>query len=361
MFKTIILIAIFASFAVTADETKKKIEIAYIPLADHYPLIIAYEKYRDKMKFADLHITQMKSWDFLRSYFREDSTDMAGIICPMAIDMFSEKADFRWVSLLHRDGNALAINENLNKIVQLPTNRIDRKPDSKVADAFCQIKELNKKSTLCGVPHILSTHTVVLYKYMKDYGKSIALKKAKNNEDVTVIEIAPPKSPGFLKKENLKNRSAAFEQSLPWADVVETGNYGKVAWYSKDVIKWPNGHVECILIAKDKSIANKREAAKEVIYYIHKAGLDIEEARKDKTKLAEIADIINKYIPKHNKAAIIQSLRLDLNVINYKHLNIDKEGLKQIMDLAVEGGILKKNIDINSFADDSFNTKITEE
>lgn len=73
-----------------------------------------------------------------------------------------------------------------------------------------------------------------------------------------------------------------------------------------------------------------------------------------------ISDMIRKHIPEHNQEAIIQSLRPDLNVINYSHLNVDEAGLKQIMDLAVEGGILKRPIDIDAFADTSFSTEITD-
>ncbi|MBW1861325.1 MAG: hypothetical protein JRJ02_02995 [Deltaproteobacteria bacterium] len=75
--------------------------------------------------------------------------------------------------------------------------------------------------------------------------------------------------------------------------------------------------------------------------------------------MVTITNMIRKHIPEHNEQAIIQSLRPDLNVINYRHLNVDKAGLKQIMDLAVEGGILREPIDIDAFADESFATKIT--
>lgn len=157
-------------------------------------------------------------------------------------------------------------------------------------------------------------------------------------------------------------RCASFEQSLPWADVVETQGFGHVAWYSKDIMPWPNGHVECIAIATDKCIREKHEALKEVIAYIHQAGIDIEEARKEGGQaMVAVSDMIRKHVPEHNEEAIIQSLRPDLNVINYRHLNLDPAGLKQIMDLAVEGGILKKPIDISAFADTSFATKVTEQ
>jgi len=65
---------------------------------------------------------------------------------------------------MHRDGNALAINDLLNADVNLPEERADRKPDEKVAEAFVKAKEELGKPTECGVPHLQSTHTVVLYK-----------------------------------------------------------------------------------------------------------------------------------------------------------------------------------------------------
>jgi NitT/TauT family transport system substrate-binding protein len=77
--------------------------------------------------------------------------------------------------------------------------------------------------------------------------------------------------------------------------------------------------------------------------------------------MAAITNMIRKHIPEHNEQAIIESLRPDLNVINYRHLNVDKAGLKQIMDLAVEGGILREPIDIDAFADENFATEITDQ
>ena len=183
------------------------------------------------------------------------------------------------------------------------------------------------------------------------------------DKDLIAISVPPPKAPSFLKINNSRGIPASFEQSLPWADVVETGGYGYVAWYSKDVMPWPHGHVECIALVTDSAIKNKRKAIQEVNYFIHKAGVDIEHARLDKSGalLKEISTMVRKHIPKHNELAIFHSLNIDLNVINYKYLNIDKEGLNLIMKYAVEGEILKKAIDIDAFADNSFSTKITEQ
>ena len=345
----------------TADQTRQVIRAAYIPLADHYAGIVAYEKYGDEMKHADYRIERMRSWPLLRAYFMSGEADMAYVMCPLAMDMFLEKPNFRWVGLMHRDGNALAINDLINTYVNVPAKRTDRKPDAKVAAAFAKAKGESGHPMECGVPHLQATHTVVLYKYLKEHGKTLGLGQGPD-KDVVAIEVPPPKAPAFLKKNNSRGTPASFEQSLPWADVVETKKFGHVAWYSKDVMPWPNGHVECIAIATDESIKNKHEALKEVIYYIHKAGLDIEAARKEGgPAMKRIADMVRKHIPEHNEEAIIQSLRPDLMVINYRHLNLDQAGLKQIMDLAVEGGILKAPINIDEFADSQFATKITEQ
>lgn len=355
LFLTALLVLLPAS--VSAGKTE--IKALYLPLADHYPGIVAYESYRSKMKKADFKIIQVKSPLLLRAYFRSKDVDMAFIISPMAMDMFANNPNFRWISLIHRDGNALAINDHLNKYAQLPIERSKRKPNATIAHAITEAYEKTGKPVEIGVASFLTTHIVVLYKYLKDNGLQMNMGFGTNRKAL-VIEIAPPRSPAFLNRKNSRNQPAAFEQSLPWADIVETEGYGHVAWYSKDVMKWPKGHVECIIIATDRAIREKRAALREVVHYIHMAGLDIERARiKDKKQMRTISNIIHRHIPAHTRDAIAQSLRADLNVINYYNLNVDKAGLKQIMDYAVEGEILKNTININHFADTTFSTEIT--
>ena len=336
--------------------SRMPIKALYIPLADHYAAVVAYERYRNEMKYADFDIMQMGSWDLLRALFQSGEADMAFVMSPLAMDMFREKANFRWIGLMHRDGNALAINELLNQQVNLAPGRSDRKPDEMVAKALEKSYLDNKHYTDVGMPHLLSTHTVVLYRYLKENGLRLTL-KPNHTAEVLAIAVPPPKSPSFLKSKSNRRLPAAFEQSLPWADIVETGGFGHVAWYSKDVMPWRHGHVECIVLATDKAINEKFSALKEVNRYIHRAGKDIEDARiAGGEALEAIVKIVRKHIPAHTRKAIIASLDPKLRVINYQHLNIDKPGLQLIMDFAVEGNILREPIDIDAFGDTRFGT-----
>jgi NitT/TauT family transport system substrate-binding protein len=337
---------------------KQLIRALYIPLADHYAALVAFERYRDKMIYADFRIEKMKNWDLLRAYFQTGDIDMAYAMSPLAIDMYNQNPHFKWIGLMHRDGSALAINDLLNKDVNLPIQRKDRKPDSAVARVLRSTYQKTKIATQIGMPHLLSTHSVVLYRYLKEHNLKMSLIPNVENAHVLAISLAPPKSPAFIRSKNNRVLPAAFEQSLPWADIVETGGFGKVAWYSKDVMPWPEGHVECIAIATNAAIANKFNAVKEVMYFIRLAGQDIEHARvKGGEELESIVKIVRKHIPAHTRLAIIASLDPVLRVINYQHLDIDKEGLKLIMDLAVEAGILKKGVIIDSFSDTRFDSQ----
>ncbi|NOQ31266.1 MAG: nitrate ABC transporter substrate-binding protein [Helicobacteraceae bacterium] len=358
---SLILVFTLSSFA----NERVRIKAIAIPLADHYAAIVAYEKYRTKMREADFKLLFLKGPKLVRAYFNtEDDADIAFNVSPMVMDMFSKNPNFKWVSLIHRDGNALTINSLMNEKVKLPKDKKLRKPDAKVANAFSEFKKENSQATVCAVPSPLATHTTILYKYLKDHNKTLSFNKH-SKADLILNIVKPPLSPVYLKKQSARSQAASFEQSLPWPEIANMGGKSQIAWYSKDVMNTPKGHVECIIIAKNSVIEKKNAALKEVIYYIHKAGQDIEKARTlGGQQLEEIIKMITRHIPAHTPEAIKESLNPDIMAINYKNLNIDqnsKDSFDEIMNLAYEAGFIKSKIDINKLTDDSFNTTITQE
>ena len=354
----VIVINIFA-------QEKMRIKALAIPLADHYPAIVAYEKYKNQMQYAEYDLLILNGPNLVRSYFYSyDDADVALNVSPMVMDMFAHKPNFRWISLIHRDGNALAINDTMNQEVKLHPEKSKRLPDEKIAQAFSDLKMKNSEIVHIAIPSLLATHTTILYKYLKEHNKTMSLYKY-DNPDVLLKIVKPPKSPMFLQSQTTLSHPAALEQSMPWPEIANANSHGHIAWYSKDVMQTKHGHVECIVIAKDEAIQNKRKALEEFVYFLHKAGRDIEAARAQGGEaLEEIVQIIRKHIPAHSRASIQETLRIDINAINYKNLNIDaevKRNFAEIMDLAYEAKFIKTKIDIDALVDDSFQTEFINE
>ena len=175
LFLFIVITTPISSFA--DSPTKQTIKALYIPLADHYAALVAYERYKGQMIYADFQILQMKNWDLLRAYFRSGDVDMAYVMSPLAMDMYSKRPDFKWIGLMHRDGNALAINRLIKDKIDLAGKRINRKPNKQVAVTLSELHQKRKKSTQIAMPHLLSTHSVVLYKYLKNHNVQLSLQK----------------------------------------------------------------------------------------------------------------------------------------------------------------------------------------
>ncbi|MEA2029724.1 MAG: ABC transporter substrate-binding protein [Campylobacterota bacterium] len=352
-------------FAITflsslAHSQKVKIKAVGIPLADHYAAIIAYEKYRDSMQKAKFELKILPGPNLVRRYFRSmPDTDIALTVAPMVMDMFAQKPNFRWISLLHRDGNALVVNNMLAKEIKIDDKNLTVSNSYFANSIKNYVKEHNRPIEIA-IPSLLATHTTILYKYLKDHNLTMGLYS--NDDDVKLHIVKPLRSIAYLKSNSHRQTPVAFEQSLPWPQIVQSQNSGKIVWYSKDVMRHDKGHVECIIIAKDSSIIHKKEALKEVIYYIHRAARDIEEARNNPQTLESIIQIIRKHIPAHTPQAIKESLRSDRVGINYLNLNIDanaKKSFKEIMELAFEAGFIKSKIDIEALANQSFDSNIT--
>ena len=192
-------------------EGKTTIKALYIPLADHYAAaVVAHAKYRGDMKKCDYEVQMMKSWPSLRGKFTAGQADVAYISCPMAMDMFAEEGNLRFVSLVHRDGSAMAVNDIVLKKLTLADKRLDRKPTAELAKALKDWSNEAGGPSICGVPSLLATHTVVLYKYLKDHGLTLAV--GTGDADVVAKAVPPSKSPAFLNLQAKAGRAATFEQ-----------------------------------------------------------------------------------------------------------------------------------------------------
>lgn len=337
---------------------KDAIVALYLPVIDHYPLLLSHLRYSKQMANADYTVVQMAGWNELRQKFESGEADIAVLTAPLALDMYASKPSFQTVALAHRNGAALSVNTVFAKQLTIAGARADRKADDQFAKAAKAAFEKSGNPLTLGVPTLHSTHTLVVYKYMQDQG--IKMITPKDRDGVLVAkQVPPPKSADYLKAAGAMGQGAATIQAQPWGDVFESSGTGMIVWYSKNVMKHPKGHVDCIIIASNNAIKNKRAALAEVIESLHKSGAELQAAIQSGDKeLLQIATSISEiYIPAHKPDVIAKSMSKEIGAINFNDLNVDMEGLKQLQDLGMASGFQSSAVDLEKFSDRSFASK----
>lgn len=354
-FGTGVLLTALLAGAMGQASAKEPIVALYLPIIDHYSVLLAHQRYGKQMKDADFSVQQMPGFNELRQKFESGEADIAVLTAPLALDMYQGKPNFQVVALAHRNGSALSVNSAFAKLLTLPTDRADRKPGDEFAQAVKKLADKAGNPVTLGVPTLQSTHALVMYKYMKDHG--VKMITPKDPSGVMVAKQVPPtRSADYLKAAGALGQGAVTVQSQPWGDVFESSGIGNIVWYSKDVMKQPKGHVECIVIASANAIKNKRAALAEVIESIHRAGGDLQSAIGvgDREVLPIASAISEAYVPTHKPEVITASMSKTIGAIGFNDLNVDMDGLKQLQDLGLASGFQKAPVDLDKFADRSF-------
>jgi NitT/TauT family transport system substrate-binding protein len=353
--KKLLCLAVVLQCYCSLAAAKDKITSLYLPLIDHYPLLLAHERAGAGMRHADFVVEQMPGWNELRQKLARGQADIAVISAPLAFDMFLDNPNIRAVSLAHRDGAALSINMVLNQSVRVIPRHARRKPIDAYAKAVKQAFEKSGNPVTVAVPTLFSTHSLVVYRYLADNGVKM-ITPTNRNGAVVLRQVPPSRSNDYLRAAGALDQGAAMLQAQPWGDLVEASGSGTIAWYSKDVLNYPKGHVDCIIIATDDTIKNKRAALAEVIEAIHRAGAELQGAIDGgEQDLLSLTTLISKrYVPTHRPDVIAAGMSKRIGAINYNDLNVDIGGLKQLQDIGLASGLQRGRIDLAKFADASF-------
>ena len=282
------------------------INVGYLPITDH--LILPVSHYLDNKKYKNFSINPIlcQSWDDMLLKFDMGILQAAFMLSPLAINKAQSGYPLKCILYGHTDGSVLAVQKSINSV-----------------------KDLQNK--IIGIPHEKSTHSVLLYKYLKD-----------NNIDMKTYLKLDKVPPPLIVKHLKAGMINGYIVAEPWGMVGIDEDVVKILEYSKNII---SGHVCCILVVKQNLIDEHLKELKEWVKSLQNAGRFIH-ANIDMA--AKIQEPYMKHIP-IEIAAIVQK-----KIISYTSLEPEKAKLKTIYDLAVESEILKKGFEIESFIDNRF-------
>jgi len=247
-----------------SENGKVRISVAHIPITDHIVLGMLQHLILNKKlspKHFELDIRSMLLWNPVQHKLDEGSVDVAFILAPIVMDLFSHGTPVKIVLLAHKNGSICIRNKAFGDIDL----------DQETLKNF-----FNKK--VFYLPHTLSVHRVLADIYLRKLGLNPGYA---GQEGVNVqYEVIPPvMMPDFQSKD--KN-VGGFMVAEPIGAKSIYSNVGEELILSGQL--W-NDHPCCVVAMRDEFIQKYPDAAYEFVNMLILAGQYIEKHKEETIKI----------------------------------------------------------------------------
>lgn len=291
---------------------KTTLKMGYIPILDHFALLMSHARDNSSFKAIDIEPVQFKSWDALAGALKANVVGGAMILSNFGMDLFNNGLDIRSVAVGHRHGSGITV-----------------RADSSINSPA------DLKGKTIAVPYKVSTQAAILDKYLRSGGLSL--------KDVTMMAVPPPNMPDSLKAGSID----AFLGPEPAGERAVQAGTGKILKFSKDIV--PN-HICCIAVVHKQELSSNPAGIREWLHSMQRSGKFIDEDKGRGSK--EVATLARKYV-QIDERVIVNVLQQPANRITYNDLAPKLADYQTIHDLSVSAGLIQKT-DLNAFVDESF-------
>ena len=190
-------------------ETQKTdvVRIAYLPITHSAAVIMLPYASKSCDRFS-IELVRFTAWPEVVEALRSGHVDGASLLFEVAVTAFQMGSPLSVVSLSHRDGNVLVV-------------------DNTVQSIHCLI------GRTVAIPHALSPHLTLLNKVLADAGLSL--------DDINLVEISPAEMPFSMAARAI----SAYVVAEPWGSLAEQRGAGRILVDSRDIIPYS---VCCLLV-----------------------------------------------------------------------------------------------------------------
>lgn len=237
----------------------------------------------------------------------------AFILAPLAMQMASQGVPIRIVYLGHRDGTAIVV-------------RTD--------DDIHDFRDLRGKTV--AIPMRYANQNLLMHKMMKQWGMPY--------DSIDLIELPPPEHPTALAEGSIDG----YIVGEPFAAKAEVAGFGRVLYHTKDI--WEN-FISCVLVVRTDLIEGERALVQELVDGIAKSGKWLDEDIEHRMDAAEVAA---KHYYFQDPALLKHVLSKPPDRVKYTQLAPLRADFDEIMELAVEIGVLKQRVAFERYVDDTF-------
>ncbi len=239
------------------------------------------------------------------------------MIVPLAMKLRADGVPVKIVYLGHRDGTVIMVGK-----------------DSPIRD-FGALK--GKK---VAIPSRFSNQHLLMRKMMKTWEMG--------KDDIDFLEMPPPDMPAALQTKSID----AYIVGEPHAARAELGGWGRPLYFTKDI--WPN-FISCALVVREELIRERRDLVQELVDGIAASGEWLDEDRdQGAANRMRAAEVAGKVYYNQDPKLLEYVLSQPLDRVKYTDLRPTKPGFDEIMDLAVETGVIERRMNFDEYVDDTF-------
>ena len=112
----------------TANEQKKTIKIAYLPITHALPLHVEKDVEKSNLKNTNIELVKFGSWPELMDALNTGKVDGASVLIELAMKAKEQGIDLKTVALGHRDGNVVVVANNINRVADLKGKTLPSPP-----------------------------------------------------------------------------------------------------------------------------------------------------------------------------------------------------------------------------------------
>lgn len=235
------------------------------------------------------------------------------MVVPLAMKLVEDGAPVKVVYLGHRDGTALVVH---------------------VDSSIRSVEDLRGKTV--AIPTRYSNQYLIIYKALRERGLQAS--------DVNFREMPPPDMPTALATKEVD----AITSGEPFMAQAELQGFGRVLYQAREL--WPN-FISCALVVRDDMIRQHPDKVQKLVDGIAKSGkwLDVGVEH----RLAASEEMANHYY--HQDPTLLRFvLTKTPDRVTYTKLTLAKSDFDQIMQLALEAGILRQPLRFEQYADVRF-------
>ena len=258
--------------------------------------------------------SKYNGWPELKESFMAGKVRAAYLLAPMVMDLVDSGVAAKIVSLGHRSGAVIMV-----------------RTDSPVKT----IKDLRGRRI--AIPSRFAVDHLFVRRMLKEHGMTA--------RDVDLVEMAPPEMPAALYARQVD----AYATGEPFGAVGEVGGYARILYMTRD--KWPN-YVCCVLTVHQDLIDRERPLVQQLVNHVLSAGAWLETAQANRDLAAEIAGRPTLF---NQQPAILKHVLTNpRDRVTYADLRLIQSEMDDLMEAALEAGIIRKRIAYARYVDESF-------